>query len=181
MAAWYVSNCENSPSKRHVLVSELQKLIQVDVFGKCGIPCPKYPSKCADLQKYFFYFSFENSICPDYVTEKVYKNINLNSVLVVFNGADMRRFLPPHSFIDANNFDTVEDLAKYLIHLTKNPEEYLQFFWWKSSYEIYQWSRVDKAKICNALNTPGGEFKRQSYTNITAWLHKGCSDPKIKF
>lgn len=176
-----MSNCDNAPSNRQGLVKELQKFISVDVLGNCGTPCPKYPLKCANLDDYWFYLSFENAICPDYVTEKIFNRFNQNAVMVVFNGADMSRFLPPKTYINANDFETVEELAEYLIHLTNNPHEYLKFFWWTKEYEIYQWTRVDKAKICDALNTPAGEYRRQSYKNMTAWFFQGCGDPRIKF
>jgi alpha-1,3-fucosyltransferase len=177
-AAWFVSNCNDAPSNRHKLVEKLQEFIQVDIFGKCGTACPPYPKKCASLDSYWFYFSFENSICQDYVTEKVFKIFNQNAVPVVFNGADMNRFLPPHSYIEANAFETAEDLAKYLIHLKENPTEYLQYFWWTKKYEVFQWSRVEKSRICDALNKREG---RKIYHNMTAWFRQGCMEPHIKF
>ena len=40
LVAWVVSNCKTS-SKREDYVSELQKLIPVDIFGRCGTKsCP---------------------------------------------------------------------------------------------------------------------------------------------
>jgi hypothetical protein len=37
---WIVSNC-NTPSKREKYVKEMQKIINVDIFGRCGKPCVK--------------------------------------------------------------------------------------------------------------------------------------------
>jgi hypothetical protein len=34
-AVWIVSNC-NTPSKREKYVKEMQKIINVDIFGRCG-------------------------------------------------------------------------------------------------------------------------------------------------
>lgn len=182
MAAWFVSNCKDAPSQRFELVNRLQEFITVDIYGKCGIRCPRFPKKCADLSNYWFYFAFENSLCTDYVTEKVFANVQNNAVLVVYNGAEMNRMLPPNSYIDANSFKTARDLAKYLIYLTKNPEEYMQFFWWKEYYYASAWAKIDKERICDAINTSGIETQRKSYANMTAWFHHGCSsEPKIKF
>jgi alpha-1,3-fucosyltransferase len=73
MAAWFVSNCA-SKSRRMELVKELQKYIDVDVYGDCGtMKCPrKREEDCRQMaaNKYKFYLSLENSICQDYVTEK---------------------------------------------------------------------------------------------------------------
>lgn len=75
--AWFVSNC-NPRNKRSEYVRELQKYIDVDVFGACG------PNECVKdaegtcnkmLQRdYKFYLSFENSNCQYYITEKFYWN-----------------------------------------------------------------------------------------------------------
>jgi hypothetical protein len=41
MAAWFVSNC-HTVSKRELYVKELQKYIQIDIFGNCGtLSCPQ--------------------------------------------------------------------------------------------------------------------------------------------
>ena len=78
MAAWFVSNC-HSLSKRDELVKELQKYIQVDVYGRCGtLSCPKDDERndssdeCQEMaaKNYKFYMSLENSLCQDYITEK---------------------------------------------------------------------------------------------------------------
>ena len=52
---------------------------------------------------YRFYLSFENAICRDYVTEKIFNALRLNTIPVVLGGADYSALLPPHSFIDARD------------------------------------------------------------------------------
>ena len=78
MAAWFVSNC-SSNSNRNEMVEELQRHIQIDVFGDCGTSsCPKKPGEDASSEEcqemaaknYKFFMSLENSLCQDYVTEK---------------------------------------------------------------------------------------------------------------
>ncbi|KAH9384872.1 hypothetical protein HPB48_026902 [Haemaphysalis longicornis] len=63
-------------SRREDYVKQLQEHVRVDVYGKCGhLKCPRANStKCYEMfaKKYFFYLSFENSICRDYVTEKLF-------------------------------------------------------------------------------------------------------------
>jgi alpha-1,3-fucosyltransferase len=63
---------------------------------------------------YKFYLSFENSVCEDYVTEKYYNIMKYNLIPVTYNGANMSLYGPPHSSINALDFNTTEDLVKYL-------------------------------------------------------------------
>ena len=73
LVAWFVSNCI-SKSNRNEMVKQLQKHINVDVYGKCGtMDCPRnLEDECRDMaaKNYKFYLSLENSLCLDYVTEK---------------------------------------------------------------------------------------------------------------
>jgi alpha-1,3-fucosyltransferase len=133
-------------------VGALRNFIDVDYYGRCGnLSCRK--GECEDLfnSTYKFYLAFENSICPDYVTEKVFKILDYNIIPVVLNGANMADFLPPKSYIDANSFETVEKLADYLKFLSENPKEYVKYFWWKKYYT--RWTRrVDLCQICEKVN-----------------------------
>lgn len=68
-------------------VRELQKYVSVDVYGSCG------PLKCGQTfldthcyqqvlaPNYKFYLAFENSLCQDYITEKVRKLISHISLM----------------------------------------------------------------------------------------------------
>ncbi|RXG72122.1 Alpha-(1,3)-fucosyltransferase C, partial [Armadillidium vulgare] len=81
----------------------------VDIYGKCG------SLDCGDLlhfsdcykkfeDEYKFYFSFENSICADYITEKFFNILRLYLVPVVFGGGDYSAVSPPHSYINVRKF-----------------------------------------------------------------------------
>ncbi|XP_055306006.1 glycoprotein 3-alpha-L-fucosyltransferase A-like [Sitodiplosis mosellana] len=117
--AWMVSNCE-AHNDRDVYVRELQKYIQVDVYGKCGTFNCTDTDKCLRqfAKDYKFYLGFENSHCADYVTEKVYRNsLGRGGIIPVVLGArkeDYERQLPYKSFIYVEDFATPKDLAEYL-------------------------------------------------------------------
>ena len=54
---------------------------------------------------YKFYLSFENSICPDYVTEKFYNPLLFTTVPIVYGGANYEAIgAPRNSYIDVRNF-----------------------------------------------------------------------------
>ena len=76
--AWFVSNCHTS-NGRMEYVRELQRYIQVDIFGDCGfLQCSKMDNEavCYTMLKrdYYFYLAFENANCRDYITEKLFHN-----------------------------------------------------------------------------------------------------------
>lgn len=70
---WFVSNCR-AKSGRLEYVKELSRHIGVDIYGKCGaFSCSRGKDCFRDIVEpdYFFYLSFENTLCDDYVTEKL--------------------------------------------------------------------------------------------------------------
>lgn len=96
-AAWFVSRCRSLSRREDFaknLTSELEKLgLSVDRYGACGpLKCPKCES-CFELVKknYYFYFSFENSLSVDYVTEKLMIALDNYAVPIVLGGADYTR------------------------------------------------------------------------------------------
>ena len=73
-------------------MAELQKYIDVDIFGECGtFNCSRqYEENWTALweREYKFYLAFENSVCQDYITEKFYGTLKLELILVVLGGGD---------------------------------------------------------------------------------------------
>ncbi|CAL4240892.1 unnamed protein product, partial [Meganyctiphanes norvegica] len=72
---------------------------------------------CGDITSYkafFFTFLKTGMLCPDYVTEKFYRSLSLDVVPVVMGGADYKLKAPPHSYIDALDFQSPKHLADYL-------------------------------------------------------------------
>lgn len=69
--AWFVSNC-GAKNNRLEYAHELQKHIQVDIYGSCGTKhCPRHSGDhCLEIlsKQYKFYLAFENSNCRDYIT-----------------------------------------------------------------------------------------------------------------
>ncbi|XP_067641988.1 alpha-(1,3)-fucosyltransferase C [Eurosta solidaginis] len=183
MAAWFVSHCDTL-SKREKLAEALQDHIDVDIYGKCGnFSCPRNSNACDELldKRYKFYFSFENSLCNDYVTEKLYNAMKRNVLPVVFGGADYSRFVPPHSVIDAEKFENVAHLASYLRYVATHPAEYMRYFWWRRYYRLTY--RSPFCDLCEKLHSVTFTQKTQTYLNIEKWwMANQCSfESKIKF
>lgn len=131
---------------------------------------------------YNFYFAFENSLCVDYLTEKVYDTISKLVIPVIYSGADISRFLPPKSYIDVEKFRSAEDLANFLKVLTENPHEFVKYFWHRKYYKFNTRNDVDLCALCKKLNEPNFTAKRQTYLSVKDWFYQdACRKPKIQF
>ena len=71
----------------------------------------------------------------DYVTEKFFNILPYNVIPVVFNGANMSAIAPPHSYINAEEFSSVEKLAEYLLLVARNDSLFASYFWWREYYK----------------------------------------------
>ena len=146
LAAWVVSHCE-TPSKREVYVRKLQQFISVDVYGDCGTnDCPRKGCWEKINQKYKFYLAFENSLCVDYVTEKLYRTLKHGKMIpIVLGGANYTALLPEKSFISVADFKSPSDLAQYLKILDTHDTLYNEYFQWQYQYK----ASVASAYLCS--------------------------------
>ena len=83
--------------------------------------------------------SFENALCKDYITEKAFNSLKLNTIPVMLGGADYDNLLPPGSFINARDFYSPEHLAQYLQTVLNNSTLEQSYFQWRSFYDIHRY------------------------------------------
>ena len=192
VVAWMASHCPTH-GNREGYIRQLRRYIRVDAYGKCGDlqleNCRQdntgaSPERCYDTleSKYKFYLSFENSICTDYVTEKFFWIMTRNMVPVVYGGADYSRIAPPHSYIDANQFEP-KQLAEYLLLLDSNETLYNEYFWWKDYYYVEagpeQMVKRGFCELCKKLQFDDGKIKIYHEMPFH-WLPENqCKNPKI--
>lgn len=178
LVSWFVSHCKTF-SRRESLVEELRRHIPVDIFGTCPFGnqvCGKKEGEdCLKLLhlKYKFYLSFENSICKDYVTEKYFKILPYDVIPVVFNGGDMSKLGPPHSFINAKDFSSMKELADYLLKVDSDDQLFASYFWWREYYSKPTGKNEEGKKvicdICSALHDPS---RKEVVFNMHDWWVK---------
>jgi alpha-1,3-fucosyltransferase len=123
--------------------------------------------------KYKFYLSFENSICPDYVTEKFFRIAQLESVVpVVYGGADNSRIAPPHSYIDARQFEP-KQLADYLKKLDADDALFKEYLQWKDKYIVENGEQIGIQNafcdLCRKLHQKDEPVK--VYNQVIDWFH----------
>ena len=169
-AAWFVSNCQTN-SRRELLVRNLSHYIPVDVYGNCegGSKCSQHGDDCDNMlsKHYRFYLSFENSVCPDYVTEKLYRALEHDTVPVVFGGADYSYYLPPGSYVDARDFVSIQHLASHLKKLMVDDQLYLSHFRWRGKYIVDPDPMDGWCQLCRLLSD--ANIKEKTYPDIAAW------------
>lgn len=88
-ATGLISDCSDN-IKRIDYIKELQKYVDVDLFGKCsGIMCPD-ERNCREwlAQNYKFFLAFENSVCDGYITEKFFGTLRYDILPVVLGAGD---------------------------------------------------------------------------------------------
>ena len=86
--------------------------------------------------------------------------------MVLGPSPDYRKVAPPKSYIDVNDFNSVEELAKYLKYLDQNDEEYLSYFKWRKDFDMF-YSNNAYCTLCKKLNDPLEPTK--VYENLRAW------------
>ncbi|OHT06260.1 hypothetical protein TRFO_25748 [Tritrichomonas foetus] len=137
--AAFISNCDDQ-NHRMDYIHNMTEFVNVDNFGHCEnnakIPT-KYQSPIRHLAKlnviknYKFTLAFENSDSEDYVTEQLYHPLSVGSVPIFRGCKNVRDMIPPISVIDANEFESPEELSKYLLYLDKNDTAYNEYLEWR--------------------------------------------------
>ena len=138
MAFWMASHCKTQ-SRREIFVSKLSAYIPVDTYGGCGKKsCPKKVWCNEVLSQYKFYVAIENSLCNGYITEKPWIGFLLGTVPIVGGAGSeaYKRVLPPHSYIDLDNFTSAKDVAEYLKLVDRNDTLYREYFAWRAKYDF---------------------------------------------
>ena len=161
LVAWAVSNCLET---RQNYALELQRYINLTVYGYCGKNFKNHGDcrreqqsavnvgSCAqEMASYKFYLAFENAFCHDWVTEKYWRTVTQNIVPVVMGANYDKGAAIPGSFIDVSDFNSIKELADYLLYLDKNDDEYNKYFAWKTKYGLERGSFY--CTVCHELNS----------------------------
>ena len=130
---------------RNAFSRALMRRIPVDSYGRVFrnrkvVQDSGRQTKLDTIARYRFCLSLENSLAPNYVTEKLFDPLMAGTVPVYRGAPDAAEFAPEHSYIDAEAYGGPKGLADYLRHLLNNPEEYEAYFAWRSK-PLPRWIR----------------------------------------
>ena len=183
--AWIVSDCRTR-SRRELYVKELKKHIGVKIFGKCGEPCEpyKYPGNdsCHQMvsRDYKFYLAFENSLCVDYTSEKLY-NIYLSErpIIPVVRGSPTGKdYLPADTYIDAMDYKTPKELAGVLVDIGKDKMKYTSMLKAKDMYSCKPSSQMYEEALCKLCKMLHYDDPNRPPLNVSHWYFaNSCREP----
>ncbi|XP_063309350.1 alpha-(1,3)-fucosyltransferase 10 [Pelobates fuscus] len=153
----YVQSDCDPPSDRDSYVGELMKFIAVDSYGDClhnrDLPDQvNNPSSMDDAQfyrilaQYKFILAFENAVCDDYITEKLWRPLKLGVVPVYYGAPNVMDWLPSNkSAIVANRFFSPRELAEHIKQMDTNDTLYMEYLEWKLQ------DRISNTKLVSAI------------------------------
>uniref|UniRef100_A0A914VXQ6 Fucosyltransferase n=1 Tax=Plectus sambesii TaxID=2011161 RepID=A0A914VXQ6_9BILA len=182
-ATWLVSNCKTG-NKRKLLVDKLiESGLTVDIWGGCGSPAPACAglsmqgSECVKwlVQPYKFYISFENTNCPDYVTEKFFETLRSRYAIPIVMQRKLYEDLggfhrvPPNSFIAVDDFKNPAELVEYINTVSNSKNLYLSYHQWRKEYTVKSDPTEDTGycELCRKLLQ--GNYAQKSYADLGAW------------
>ncbi|XP_074647759.1 GDP-fucose protein O-fucosyltransferase 4-like [Tubulanus polymorphus] len=134
----YVQSHCNVASYRDIYVKELMKHLEVDSYGSClnnkqfestdlddAVESMNAPKFLDLISRYKFHLAFENALCDDYMTEKLFRVIHVGSVPVYRGSPRAPDWMPDNkTIIMVDNFTTPLELANYIKYLDANDDEY---------------------------------------------------------
>eukprot|EP00095_Tigriopus_kingsejongensis_P007724 maker-scaffold2453_size15579-snap-gene-0.6 protein:Tk07724 transcript:maker-scaffold2453_size15579-snap-gene-0.6-mRNA-1 annotation:"fut10_danre ame: full" len=172
LVAYVQSNCDN-PMQRDEFVEELAKHIKVDAYGAClhnkdlpqhlqGPSHFKDPGFLAFLGQYKFILSLENAVCPDYITEKLWKPLEAGSIPIYLGAPNVLEFAPnTDSAIWVQEYGSLQELADHVRDVGSNETLY-------NSYLVHKSGQIENDKLISCMQArPWGVSESSQHTHGT--------------
>ena len=123
----YVISNAVSGAERLEMIDKLEKYKPLDSGGRyrnnVGGPVKDKIDFCAG---YKFSIAFENSSSRGYTTEKIMESFAAHTVPIYWGNPDIAEEFDPESFINCHDFDSFDEVAKYIEKIDKDAELYLK-------------------------------------------------------
>jgi hypothetical protein len=197
-ATWFINDCPTNSNLK--FVNEISNYFPIKVGGNCmkkiygtkviyleenilygrGSSCER-----DYMKKNKFHISFETTNCTDYITEKFWHSLSLDTIPVVFQPSKeaYKRLVPEDSFIHAQDFNyNPKLLAQYLDRVSNEKELYLKHLNWKFKFKLHfegDTTDPNDFKICQLCTKLNQETKSIYYKSIASWHYHKCSDSSL--
>jgi alpha-1,3-fucosyltransferase 10 len=136
-----VAHLQSNPydaAGRNRFAFELMRRVKVDSYGDVlrnrpeRIP-PGWGPRVDVMRRYKFTLALENSIAPDYVSDKFFDALAAGSVPVYRGAPNVADLAPaPDSYVDAADFASPAALAEYLNRLDGDEQAYARHHAWRA-------------------------------------------------
>ena len=163
-----ISDCYDDAG-RYKAISELQKYINIDIYGYCGTKsCHQWGDECEQtIRDYKFHLAFENAYCKDYITEK-YWEAHMRKLIPVVNWkTDPKNLVFQNSYINIFDFPNIKSAADYVIKVSKDEALYNSYFDWTKQYKMNCHCGCHWCALCEKLHDES--LPAQSITDPMAW------------
>ncbi|XP_012221877.2 alpha-(1,3)-fucosyltransferase 10 [Linepithema humile] len=155
------SDCDTASDRDHYVI-ELMKHIRIDSYGACVNNAQfddRFKNNYLDIlnnreflsfvAKYKFTIAFENAVCDDYVTEKLWRPLVVGSVPIYYGSPSFKDWLPNNkSAISILDFASPVELANFLHKLVRDDSAYEEYLSHKLNERDY---RVTNNRLLHAL------------------------------
>ncbi|KAI6226255.1 Alpha-(1,3)-fucosyltransferase C [Aphelenchoides fujianensis] len=178
------SECSAVHSGRTEFLRELSEHIEVTRVGMCFGPRINDQDLKQLIDEHHFYLAFENSVCPEYTTEKFFRLKDLIVPVVLSRGVVNTPQIPNDTFIAASDFDSPKELAVFLHSLIADKTAYSKYFEWTKSYRrTFMSSAQDSVgslsnagcQLCRlAVEARTGRLKRRIPSMDGFWTRTEC-------
>lgn len=150
-AVFIARNCQSRNRREALAKSLIQSDFRVDSISRClhnyDVPDDQF-DKVDIMKHYLFHLAFENQCEGDYITEKLWQALASGTLPVYYGAPNVAEHAPPHSVINANDFETTQDLIDYLNKVANNQTLYESYHAWRtkplpeSFYKKYNFTKV---------------------------------------
>jgi GR25 family glycosyltransferase involved in LPS biosynthesis len=130
-----ICQIDSQHGERGEIVNKLSKYKPVDCGGKflnnLGYLVDrgtKSSGKISHNNDYKFVIAFENKKYPGYVSEKIYDAYKSQSIPIYWGTPDVVKDFNPTTFINANDFNSFDELADFVVKVDNDDELYASFF-----------------------------------------------------
>ena len=131
--AMFISNC--GATERLSYLGELMNHIRIDSYGGCHHNMDRKADRYVKnwsaaekkvLSKYRLAIAYENTISPEYVTEKAFLGLSVGAIPVYKGPPEIYLHIPDrHNIINIDDYASPAELAKYLQRVLDEDELYL--------------------------------------------------------
>ena len=163
-----ISDCYDD-AERYKDIKELQKYIDVDIYGYCGtMQCNQWEEDCEEtIRDYKFQLAFENAYCKDYITEKYWEAHMRRLIPVVNWKTDPAGLVFPNSYINIFDFPDMKAVADYMLRVSNDEKLYNSYFDWTKQFKMNCHCGCHWCALCDAIHD--ASIPAQVITDPITW------------